>query len=133
MQNRKLKIEELRELINKGEASDPLVFLESVASGSDPRSTSQLYEFINEINEFNDGAPPDQDEWEEILNYIHIYHRYQTVSLNESITAAKTMAEYVHAKKKQIDTNINVESKKLNLELSEEEIELFKEKFNAEF
>jgi len=37
-----ITIEDLRALIHKGEVKDPLVFLESIMSGQDPRRLSSI-------------------------------------------------------------------------------------------
>lgn len=98
-----LSIEQLRDLIHKGEAKDPLVFLESVMNGQDPRRLSDLYTLAIDIDEFNDGTPC-QEDWDLIYDKIRMMYKYQTVSLSESTSAAKTISEYLHAKRKQIET-----------------------------
>ena len=128
-----LKIEELRDLINKGQAKDPLVFLESVMNGQDPREFSGIYKLICEIDSFSDGNISNSD-WNEIVDYVSRRFKYDTVPMSDSMNAAKTLAEYLHAKRKQIE-NINGNSSEdpNNSPLTEEEIILFKEKFNDEF
>jgi len=128
-----LNIDQLRELIHKGEAKDPLVFLESVMGGQDPRKTSGIYKLIMEIDSFTGGdiAPTD---WTEIVDYVLNHAKYHEVSLNESTQAAKTIAEYLHAKRKQIEKLDGMSSGNASsTPLSEEEIELFKERFNDDF
>lgn len=98
-----LSIEQLRDLIHKGEAKDPLVFLESVMNGQDPRKQSDLYTLAIDIDEFSDGVP-DADDWALIYDMIRMHFKYQSVSLSESTSAAKTISEYLHAKRKQIET-----------------------------
>lgn len=134
MSKNQLSIEDLRELINNGEAKDPLVFLEAVMNGQDPRKFSGIYELILEVDAFSDGDIARSD-WNEIVDYAINHAKYKEVSLSESTSAAKTIAEYLHAKRKNIemsspgDDGYNV----ANNPLSEEEIELFKERFNEEF
>ena len=133
MQPDKLSIEDLRELIHKGEVKDPLVFLESVMTGQDPRKLSSIYELICEIDNFTDGNITKSD-WSEIVDAVTANYKYHTVSLGESINASKTLAEYLYAKRKQIEINKNDTTDDIsNSPLSEEEIELFKEKFNDDF
>ena len=128
-----LKIEELRDLIHQGEAKDPIVFLESIMNGQDPRTFSGVYNLIMEIDAFNDGEIPVTD-WNEIVDYAINHAKYHTVSLSESTTAAKTIAEYLHAKRKQIEKiDSTLEGEGSHEPLTEEEIELFKEKFNDDF
>lgn len=134
MEGKKLKIDELRSLINNGEAQDPLIFLESVVCGQDPRNTSEIYNLVCEIEEFSDDGEISPSEWEAVVNMVRYYYKYAPVTLAESQNAAKTLAEYLHPKRKQIDlssdsTNNNPAANPL----TEEEIELFKEKFNDEF
>jgi len=104
-----LNIEEFRELIHNGEASDPLIFLESVMNGQDPRRYSEVYQLALDIDDFSGGCPG-PEEWAEIFDIIRTLLKYKPVSLSESTTAAKTIAEYLHAKRKQVETkNLNGE------------------------
>lgn len=133
MQPDKLSIEDLRELIHKGEVKDPLVFLESVMTGQDPRKLSSIYELICEIDSFTDGNITKSD-WSEIVDAITANYKYHTVSLGESINASKTLAEYLYAKRKHIEINKNDATDDISdSPLTEEEIELFREKFNDDF
>lgn len=133
MPHKPLSIEDLRGLINKGEAKDPLVFLESIMNGQDPRKLSSIYDLICEIDDFSGGEITSAD-WSEIVDHVSSRYKYQSVSLEQSMSASKTIAEYLHAKRKQIDINDGQgESDASNDPLTAEEIELFKEKFNDEF
>lgn len=128
------EIEELRNLILKGEAKDPLIFLEAVMNGQDPRKLSDLYLLVSEIQAFSDGDISKED-WYEVLDMVNSRYRYRDVSLAESVAASKTLAEYLHAKRKQVEvTDGNSKGSDPSAHpLTEEEIELFKEKFNDEF
>ncbi len=134
MPHKSLSIKDLRDLIHEGEAKDPLVFLEAVMNGQDPRRLSSIYELIMEIDAFTNGELSKGD-WNEIVDHVMNRFKYHTVTLSESITASKTLAEYLHAKRKQVEVNggnsgsASVQDNPLN----EEEIELFKEKFNDDF
>jgi len=129
-----ITIEDLRALIHKGEVKDPLVFLESIMSGQDPRRLSSIYELIMEIDSFTNGELSKED-WAEIVDHVNTRFKYHTVSMSESINAAKTIAEYLHPKRKQIDIggNNTGATDPSQQPLTAEEIELFKEKFNDEF
>ncbi len=128
-----LKIDQLRDLIHKGEARDPLVFLEAVMNGQDPRQVSGIYKLILEIDSFTNGDLETTD-WSEIVDYALNHAKYKPVSLIESTSAAKTLAEYLHAKRKQIEKlDGNAGDNASAVPLTEEEIELFKETFNDEF
>ncbi len=134
MSNTPLTIDDLRDLINKGEATDPLVFLEAVMNGQDPRRLSSVYELICEIDSFTNGDIS-QSDWAEIVDHSTSRFKYHTVSLSESMNASKTLAEYLFARRKQIEIS-DKDKKNGNINedpLTEEEILLFKEKFNDEF
>lgn len=134
MQHKPLTVKDLRALIHEGEAKDPLVFLEAVMNGQDPRRLSSIYELVTEIDSFCDGDISKSD-WHDIVDLVMNDFRYHTVTLSESITASKTLAEYLHAKRKQIELNggdptiISAHDDPL----TEEEIMLFKETFNDDF
>ncbi len=128
-----LKIEELRDLIHKGEAKDPLVFLESVMNGQDPRAFSGIYTLILEIDSFTNGEL-EKEDWNELVDYAITHSKFKNVTLNESTNAAKTIAEYLHAKRKQVEKiDGALAGSGVAESLTEEDIELFKEKFNDEF
>lgn len=133
MTTKPLTIAELRNRINAGEGKDPLVFLEAVMNGQDPRSISEVFKLAQLIQEFSEGEPTPAD-WAEIYQLICETAKFGVSSIGESITGAKSLAEYLHPKRKQIDVNgIGGQGTAEVTELTEEEIELFKEKFNDEF
>ena len=124
----------MRDLINKGEAKDPIVFLESVMNGQDPRNLSSIYNLIIEIDSFSDGKITKED-WHEIVDHVIAKYKYHTVSLSESLNASKTLAEYLYAKRKHVEISgdINHSESVENNPLTEYEIELFRDKFNDNF
>lgn len=129
----KLTVEEFRDLIKQGKVVDPLIFLESIMSGQDPREFSELYKTIMEIDEFSDGQI-DPSDWQEVISLVNTYLKYKPVSLSNSINASKTLAEYIHPKKKQIEMSGDLEGSSIrNSQLTEDEIRLFREKFNEQF
>lgn len=134
MSHSSLTIKDLRELIHAGEAKDPLVFLESVMNGQDPRKLSSIYQLIVDIDGFNDGDIPKSD-WCDVVDMVMQNFKYDIVGLADSINASKTLAEYLHPKRKQVEINGEGSgtASAHNSPLTEEEIELFKEKFNEEF
>ena len=128
-----LNIDQLRDLIQKGEAKDPLVFLEAVMNGQDPREQSGIYKLILEIDSFT-GGELEPSDWNELVDYAINHAKYKPVTLGESTGAARTLAEYLHAKRKQIEKlDGNSGGNASSTPLTEEEIELFKEKFNDDF
>lgn len=128
----RLTIEEFRDLIHKGEAKDPLVFLESVMNGQDPRNLSSIYELVMEIDSFSDESISKGD-WSEVVDHVCSRYKYLTVKLHDSISASKTLAEYIHPKRKQVEVKSSSIISAREHPLTEEEIELFKERFNDEF
>lgn len=134
MPNKPLTISQLRELVSTGESKDPLVFLESVMNGQDPRKLSSIYELIMEIDSFCDGDVS-KDDWNEILDHVMTRFKYSTVSMADSMNATKTLAEYLYPKKKQIEMSDGNGSAgdPSSHPLTEDEITLFKEKFNDDF
>lgn len=119
--------------MDKKHTEDPLIFLESVMLGQDPRALSDLYMLVNDINDLTDGSPSESD-WAEVLDTVQKYYKYQPVALNQSLAAGKTLAEYKHPRKKQIEhVDDNNQIAKLSVELSDEEIERFKKVFNEQF
>jgi len=134
MKHKPLTIEDLRDLINKGQAKDPLIFLESVMNGADPRKISSLYKLVAELHEFSDGEP-DPSDWAEIVDIVLSEYKYRPVALGESMMAAKTMAEYMYPKRKQVDLNggSGDGGDVSQNPLTEEEIIIFREKFNEYF
>lgn len=134
MSHKPLTVKDLRELIHEGEAKDPLIFLESVMNGQDPRRLSSIYELIVEIDSFSDGDISKND-WYDIVDLVTKNFKYHVVTLSESINASKTLAEYLHAKRKQVEVNggNSASTSAADSPLTEEEIELFKEKFNDDF
>ena len=129
-----LTVDELRKLIRQGEAADPLVFLEAVMNGQDPRKASELCELVSEIDGFSEGDIARHD-WAEVVNFVTSNLQYQPVTLAESMTAGKTLAEYLHPKRKQVDISGTGAGAGVNAQspLTAEEVELFREKFNEQF
>lgn len=134
MAHKPLTVDDLRQLISEGQAKDPLIFLEAVMNGQDPRQLSRLYRLVTDINDFCDGTP-DPSDWAGVVDLVVSEMKFRPVGIGESITAAKTMAEYMYAKRKQVDTGggSGDGGSVQNSPLTEEEIELFKERFNDEF
>jgi|GEM_PF-5556933 len=126
-------VEQIRELIHSGEIVDPLVFLESIMQGQDVRRASSLQKLILKIDAATDGYIS-KDDWEDIIDEATFGSNYGNVELSASLLAGKTLAEYLHPKRKQIELgDIGAAGAADNEPLTELEILLFKEKFNDEF
>ncbi len=134
MSHKPLTVHQARELINEGELKDPIVFLEAVMNGQDPREYGELYQLVCDIDDFCEDGVPSKSEWSEIVDWVYTHLKYRRASMSDAMTASKTLMEYLHPKKKQIEaTTITQSSSHIDNPLSEDEIEIFKEKFNDEF
>lgn len=134
MESKKLTTKQFRQMIESGQASDPLIFLEALMNGQDIRKTSKIHEMVSDIVDFNGDEPPNADEWRELVEAIDKEFRYDTVGLSVAFQAARTLAEYVHPKLKNLNVSGNLANgENVASDLTEEEIELFKEVFNDEF
>lgn len=103
-------------------------------SGQDPRNLSRVYELVCEIDEFNSNEDIPRSDWNEIVDLVMYDYKFQAVSLGESRSAARTLAEYLHAKRKHVElSDKSASNNPGDNPLTEEEIELFKEKFNEDF
>lgn len=115
-------------------ATDPLAFLAAVASGIDPREQATVYTIITRIDDDNFGDVPDAEQWEELLkaarNTPNV--RFKPVSLDVSMTAVKTLAEYKHPKRKSVE--LSVDGGEVSLPpLDAEELDVFEGWFNDQF
>jgi len=131
----RLTIDELRKLVASGEASDPLVFLEALINGQDLRKSNAALVLAIEIQQLTGGEPSPED-WAEMMECLSANCPWQPVSLSDSIVAAKTLSEYLHPKRKQIDmTGVNAGADGIGKvpPLTEEEVMLFREKFDEYF
>lgn len=120
--------------LNQTTHDDPLIFLEKIMSGFDPRKYSGLIELVNSIDEFfGDGDIPNK-EWKELCNLVRTDYKHAIVCSKDSLRAATTLAEYKHSKRKSLEINGNLSSNDPNnSSLTEKEIKLFREKFNDEY
>jgi len=135
MSAKPITIEELRGYIEAGESPDPLLFLEAIMNGQDPRNISEVYELVCEIDDWNEGEI-NLSDWGEVVECIRKNYKYNKVSISESHSAAVSLASYLHPKQKQVELSGGVATGHINIAdypLTEEDIEVFKEKFNDEF
>ncbi len=131
--DKNITVDEYRERIASGELIDPLIYLESIMGGQDLRGHSQIYKLALEIDDLTGGEPSPED-WRELLEAIETRCKFEFVPQERSVKAAQTLAEYIHPKRKQIDFNDNTEKGgEKSMELTESEIQLFKETFNENF
>ena len=129
----KLTIIELRAAIKRGESIDPIAFLEATMMRQDPTQLSKIYELVQDIQDMNDG-PPSKGEWKELVKLIGRHCKYRISSVGESHSAARTLAEYMHPKKRSIETtNVNLNSDIAKSPLTDKEIDKLLRKWNDEF
>lgn len=113
----------------------PLEFLTKIMGGQDPRKNSHIYKHLLQIEaQFGPGVPPPEGSWhwDDMVEMIKNDYQEAPVSLQESQSAAKQVAEYVHSKKR----NIQVHAEVTNIDvtpLTAREIILFQEKFDGRY
>lgn len=122
----------ISELCKELEVPSPIEFLTQIMAGHDPRRVSDVFTLVQTFEE-KYGKDKCPDDWDYAELVYLIKHRYQhfPVTLGESHQAAKQIMEYTHAKKKQIDHSGHILDSGAVKSLTEEEVELFLEKFNA--
>lgn len=131
----KISIAEMRDRINKNELVDPLITLESIMNGQDPRRVSELYKRVMDIEEMNH---PDSDinrgDWETLVDFVINHAKYELVAIKQTLAAAKILAEYVHPKLKNTDEKGgSAVLSEISKDLTADEVRLFKEVYNEEF
>jgi len=113
---------------------DPGRFLAMVMAGQDPRTGTDVSELWALVNQNADRRPSKAD-WDRIVAIVLSDDRYQRdfVSSEESLKAAKTLMEFLYAKRKAIEVSGHVSSTVRVVSLTPEQIELFNEKFCDEY
>lgn len=128
-----LSIEQLRERMNQGGYSDPLVYLQAIQDGQDINKVSGIYTLIMEIDALT-GGDIDAEDWAEIVDYVTNFCKYKSVPRSESIAAAKTLAEYLHPKRKQIELTGDIAAGEgVAQPLDKDEVQLFLQTFEEEY
>lgn len=111
----------------------PIEFLTQIMGGYDPRGQSEIYEALLAIDEEFNGDPPSPEAWLELRDLIRYKYQPRPVGLTDSKDAAIRIAEYLHAKKKNVE---HVESTAKSGEVEEltgREIRRFSRWFNNEY
>lgn len=94
---------------------------------------SRLYEIISNIPA---GREPTPEEWNEIRLTVMEDPAYRpaSVDLQTQVKAMEKLLEYMHPKKKHVESTANVNATIRNLApLTEDEIKLFEEKFHKDY
>jgi len=113
-------------------AAEPLKFLAALMNGTDPREFSSVYTMAQIIEDDNFGDPPTEAQWEELLELIDKQCKHKPVDVGASLTAARTIAEYQHAKRKSIEV-VSSSAEIAIPELTENEFDLFEAWFDDQF
>lgn len=113
-------------------AIEPLEFLAALVAGVDPRDRSDILKLVDTIEEENFGDPPDPDQWEQLVNLVRRQYKHTPVPVTTSSAAARTLAEYQHAKRKSIELLTQGAAAQVT-DLTPEELELFEAWFNDQF
>ena len=111
---------------------EPLEFLAQVMAGIDPRQKSEILQLVDTIEEENFGDPPDEEQWESIKRLVKRLYVHQPVPLGVSASAARTIAEYRHAKRKSLEIT-EVGSRTTITDLTDAELDLFEAWFNDQY
>lgn len=124
--------EEVEQICAAKGAKEPLEFLAALVAGHDPRELSRIYTMAEAIEEENFGDPPTDEQWEELLQTIRQLYKYAPVGVGVSKSAATTLAEYQHPKRKSIELAGTASLVEVT-PLTPEELDLFEEWFHAQF
>lgn len=126
--------EQISALCEKLKVPEPINFLTRIMAGQDPRCMSEVLELALELEEkYPVGQIPDDWDYRELIELIKSRYTFKPVTIKESQDAAKQVLEYTHPKRKQIDHSGNIGNAPDVTSLTEEEVELFKAKFDELF
>lgn len=111
---------------------EPLEFLACLVAGVDPRQKSEILVLVDSIEDENMGDPPDEEQWDTLKRLVSRLYKHQPVPLSVSAGAARTIAEYQHAKRKSVEITQGGEQVQVTA-LKDEELDLFEAWFNAQY
>lgn len=121
----------VEEVCKEHQLLDPTRLLIGLTNGVDLRKQSAIYKWLIAFEEqFGENEAPDEIEFEQLKEIIKEEAKYAFVTLDQSLTAQKTLLEYMHPKKKSVDLTANVSSTAVT-PLKASEIRRFKRKFDA--
>lgn len=113
-------------------AEEPLEFLAKVMHGVDPRQKSEILQLVDTIEEENFGDPPTEEQWDSIKRVVKRLYTHQPVPLGVSAAAARTIAEYRHAKRKSLEITEGGARVAIT-DLTDAELDLFEVWFNDQY
>lgn len=124
----------VRTLCDELKVPEPVEFLAQVMAGHDPRHLSDIYQMILKFEEeYGEFETPDQWDYTELVVKIKEKYQFFPVVLEQSFDAAKRIMEYTHAKKKHVDHSGHILDSAAVSPLTEEEVDVFKKKFDDEY
>lgn len=124
--------EKLKETCDELGLLDPMILLVGLANGKDLTATSLLFKWMeNHISE-NGDEPPDEFDWFELCEIIKQHMQYCIVDESTKLNAQKTIAEYLHSKKKSLELTDKTVQASIT-DLSTKEIKRFQRVFNKEY
>lgn len=122
----------LVDLPDDEEQREPLEFLAQVMAGTDPRQKSEILQLVETIEAENFGDPPDEEQWDMLKRCVERLYKHQPVALAVSASAARTIAEYKHAKRKSLEISETGTAAQAT-PLTDEELDLFEAWFHAQY
>lgn len=124
--------EKLNETCNELGLLDPMILLVGLANGKDLTATSVLFEWMETHIGENGDKPPDEFDWFDLCQIIKEHMKFTIVDESTKLNAQKTIAEYLHSKKKSLELTDKTVQASIT-PLSTREIKRFKRVFNKEF
>lgn len=111
---------------------DPTILLVALANGRDLTEDSEVYRLLKEHEEEFGDEPPDEFQWVEFKDAIKRSLQFAPVSETTKFQSQRTLAEYLHNKKKSVEVTDKSQQAAIT-SLSSREVRRFKRIFNKEF
>ena len=111
---------------------DPMILLVGLANGKDLTTTSLLYQWMENHIQANGDEPPDEFDWFELQELIKENMKFTIVDESTKLNAQKTIAEYLHNKKKSVEVTDKTQQASIT-DLTRREVRRFNRVFNKEY
>ncbi len=111
---------------------DPMILLVGLANGKDLTATSLLYQWMENHIQANGDEPPDEFDWFELQELIKENMKFTIVDESTKLNAQKTIAEYLHNKKKSVEVTDKTQQASIT-DLTRREVRRFNRVFNKEY
>ena len=110
----------------------PVEFLTHAMSGCDPRRVSLVYQRVIALEEEYGAEPPDEWDWQDLVELIKTEYRGSIVGMAQSQSAASQLMEYMYPKRKSVDKTVtNVVHN--DTPLSKVEIKQLRKEFDLDY